>query len=68
MTDCGTSFMFQTAQSLLPDVSGRRQIWLIIGVYRWLGPLTMLQDPGNGDDDDDGECSQSKLAMTTRLT
>jgi hypothetical protein len=31
--------MFQTRQSLLPDVSGRTQIWLILGVYRWLGPL-----------------------------
>lgn len=38
--DCKTGFMFQTRQSLLPDASGRRQVWLIIAVYRWLGPLT----------------------------
>jgi hypothetical protein len=36
---CKTQFMFQTRESLSPDASGRRQIWLIIVVYRWLGPL-----------------------------
>jgi hypothetical protein len=36
---CKTQFMFQTRESLAPDASGRRQIWLIIVVYRWLGPL-----------------------------
>jgi hypothetical protein len=38
---CKTSFMFQTRESLLPDVTGRRQIWLIVGVYRWLGSLVL---------------------------
>lgn len=36
---CGTKFMFQARESLSPDASGRRQVWLIIVVYRWLGPL-----------------------------
>lgn len=36
---CKTQFMFQSRESLSPDASGRRQIWLIIVVYRWLGPL-----------------------------
>ena len=36
---CRTQFMFQSRESLAPDISGRRQIWLIIVVYRWLGPL-----------------------------
>ena len=36
---CKTQFMFQARESLSPDASGRRQIWLIIVVYRWLGPL-----------------------------
>ena len=36
---CRTQFMFQSRESLSPDASGRRQIWLIIVVYRWLGPL-----------------------------
>jgi hypothetical protein len=36
---CKTQFMFQSRESLTPDISGRRQIWLIIVVYRWLGPL-----------------------------
>jgi hypothetical protein len=31
--------MFQARESLSPDASGRRQVWLIIVVYRWLGPL-----------------------------
>ncbi|KIW42946.1 uncharacterized protein PV06_06442 [Exophiala oligosperma] len=43
---CKTQFMFQTRESLSPDSSGRRQVWLIIAVYRWLGPLqTELRDP-----------------------
>jgi hypothetical protein len=36
---CRTQFMFQARESLSPDASGRRQIWLIIVIYRWLGPL-----------------------------
>ncbi|KAI1610712.1 hypothetical protein EDD36DRAFT_301194 [Exophiala viscosa] len=36
---CKTQFMFQSRESLSPDASGRRQVWLIIAVYRWLGPL-----------------------------
>ncbi|KAL6251683.1 hypothetical protein RBB50_001893 [Rhinocladiella similis] len=36
---CKTQFMFQARESLSPDASGRRQVWLIIAVYRWLGPL-----------------------------
>ncbi|EXJ84674.1 hypothetical protein A1O3_05344 [Capronia epimyces CBS 606.96] len=36
---CKTQFMFQTRESFSPDASGRRQVWLIIVVYRWLGPL-----------------------------
>jgi len=36
---CRTRFMFQARESLSPDASGRRQIWLIIAIYRWLGPL-----------------------------
>ena len=37
--DCKTQFMFQARESLSPDASGRRQVWLIIVIYRWLGPL-----------------------------
>lgn len=36
---CKTQFMFQSRESLTPDASGRRQIWLIVVIYRWLGPL-----------------------------
>jgi len=36
---CKTKFMFQSRESLTPDASGKRQVWLIIAVYRWLGPL-----------------------------
>ena len=36
---CKTQFMFQAKESLSPDASGRRQVWLFIVVYRWLGPL-----------------------------
>lgn len=36
---CKTKFMFQSRESLTPDASGKRQVWLIIVVYRWLGPL-----------------------------
>ena len=36
---CKTQFMFQSRESLSPDASGRRQVWLIIAIYRWLGPL-----------------------------
>ncbi|KIV93395.1 hypothetical protein PV10_04608 [Exophiala mesophila] len=36
---CKTQFMFQAKESLSPDASGRRQVWLIIVIYRWLGPL-----------------------------
>lgn len=36
---CKTRFMFQAKESLAPDSSGRRQIWLILAIYRWLGPL-----------------------------
>lgn len=36
---CKTRFMFQARESLAPDSSGRRQIWLIMAIYRWLGPL-----------------------------
>ncbi|KIX00006.1 uncharacterized protein Z518_10933 [Rhinocladiella mackenziei CBS 650.93] len=36
---CKTQFMFQARESLSPDISGRRQVWLIIVAYRWLGPL-----------------------------
>lgn len=36
---CKTRFMFQARESLAPDNSGRRQIWLILVIYRWLGPL-----------------------------
>ena len=35
--------MFQTRESLLPDVSGRKQIWLILAVYRWLGSLVVAK-------------------------
>lgn len=37
--ECRTQFMFQARESMTPDASGRRQIWLIVVVYRWLGPL-----------------------------
>lgn len=37
--DCKTQFMFQARESLSPDASGRHQVWLIIVIYRWLGPL-----------------------------
>ena len=36
---CRTRFMFQARESLAPDASGKRQVWLIFVVYRWLGPL-----------------------------
>ena len=36
---CKTQFMFQARESLSADASGRRQVWLIIVIYRWLGPL-----------------------------
>jgi hypothetical protein len=36
---CKTKFMFQSRESLTPDASGKRQVWLIIVTYRWLGPL-----------------------------
>jgi hypothetical protein len=36
---CKTQFMFQARESLSPDASGRRQVWLIVVAYRWLGPL-----------------------------
>lgn len=36
---CKTRFMFQARESLAPDGSGRRQTWLILSIYRWLGPL-----------------------------
>ncbi|KAL2443972.1 hypothetical protein ABEF95_014457 [Exophiala dermatitidis] len=36
---CKTQFMFQARESLSPDASGRRQVWLIIVTYRWLGSL-----------------------------
>lgn len=26
------------------DISGRRQIWLILGIYRWLGPLMVEKE------------------------
>lgn len=42
---CKTQFMFQSRESLFPDASGRHQVWLIIAVYRWLGPLlTNIRD------------------------
>ena len=36
---CKTKFMFQSRESLTPDASGKRQVWLIIVAYRWLGSL-----------------------------
>ena len=36
---CKTKFMFQARESYAPDASGQRQVWLIIALYRWLGPL-----------------------------
>lgn len=36
---CRTRFMFQARESLAPDSSGRKQVWLILAIYRWLGPL-----------------------------
>ena len=36
---CRTKFMFQARESLAPDASGKRQVWLMISIYRWLGPL-----------------------------
>lgn len=36
---CRTRFMFQARESLAPDNSGRKQVWLILAIYRWLGPL-----------------------------
>lgn len=36
---CKTKFMFQARESLAPDASGKRQVWLFIVIYRWLGPL-----------------------------
>ena len=36
---CRTRFMYQARESLAPDASGRRQVWLILAIYRWLGPL-----------------------------
>ena len=45
---CKTSFMFQTRESLLPDVTGRKQIWLILAIYRWLGPLIVAKTDVDG--------------------
>lgn len=43
---CRTKFMFQTRESLAPDASGKRKVWLLIVVYRWLGPLlSKTRDP-----------------------
>ncbi|KAL9105322.1 MAG: hypothetical protein Q9227_009489 [Pyrenula ochraceoflavens] len=36
---CGTGYMFQTRESLAPDGAGRRQVWLLLVIYRWLGGL-----------------------------
>ena len=36
---CKTKFMFQARESLTADASGQRQVWLIMAIYRWLGPL-----------------------------
>lgn len=36
---CRTRFMFQSRESLTADASGKRQVWLIVVVYRWLGAL-----------------------------
>ena len=47
---CKTKFMFQARESLSPDASGRRQIWLIIVVYRWLGPLMTAERDKNWKD------------------
>lgn len=63
---CNTGFMFQSRESLLPDVSGRRQIWLILGIYRWLGPL--LCEPHSIDFDGYGctEHAEATLSMPKR--
>lgn len=39
MRGCKTKFMFQARESLAPDASGKRQVWLIFCIYRWLGAL-----------------------------
>ena len=42
--------MFQARESLSPDASGRRQVWLIIVIYRWLGPLLTAERDKNWKD------------------
>lgn len=59
---CKTGFMFQTRESLLPDVTGRRQIWLILAIYRWLGPLIVATS--NFDVEADGQCAEAGFALT----
>lgn len=61
---CKTSFMFQTRESLLPDISGRRQIWLMVASYRWLGPLIVENLTEDGADDVRGQ-KVDTLAMNT---
>lgn len=46
---CNSGWMFQARESLKPDATGRRQVWLVLGVWRGLGKLK-IQD----DDDDSG--------------
>lgn len=41
---CNTGWMFQARESLKPDASGRRQVWLVLGVWRGLGKLKTPDD------------------------
>ena len=38
--------MFQARESLAPDASGRRQVWLLLVLYRWLGGLEPPPEDG----------------------
>lgn len=62
---CKTSFMFQTRESLLPDVSGRRQTWLLLGIYRWLGSLLpLVVETPKVDSDTKTEAAERGLAVS----
>ncbi|KAJ9602683.1 hypothetical protein H2200_012877 [Cladophialophora chaetospira] len=61
---CKTQFMFQARESLSPDASGRRQVWLIIVVFRWLGPL--LTDDRTAAWTDHAIDHQERKAMRTK--
>lgn len=49
---CNTGWMFQTRESLKPDASGRRQVWLVLAVWRAVGNLKIPEDDDAGTADE----------------